>query len=131
MAEKIRVTCEVEVTLRVIGGKWKPLILHYLQNEGPKRYHELLKYLGTAPKKTLTVQLRELERDGIILRRVIPATPVQVEYAVTPHGETLYPILDAMCDWGYDNIGQRYELLHPACPGCYEGQEDTVRYPGE
>ena len=96
MSDKIRVTCEIEVTLRVIGGKWKPLILHLLQHEGAKRYSEILRYLESAPKKTLTAQLRELEADGIIARTVAPAGPVQVEYSITPHGETLYPILEAM-----------------------------------
>ena len=80
------VSSEIEVTLKVIGGKWKPLILHYLQYGGVKRYNEILRYLGTAPKKTLTAQLRELEEDGIIDRTVIPTLPVQVEYSITEHG---------------------------------------------
>lgn len=98
MAEKIRVSTEIEVTLKVIGGKWKPLILHYLQYEGPRRYMDILRFVENAPKKTLTAQLRELEEDGILSRTVIPTVPVQVEYAITPLGETLYPVLDAMCD---------------------------------
>ena len=117
MSEKIRVTSEIEVTLKVIGGKWKPLILHYLQLEGQKRYHEIQHYLQTAPKKTLTAQLRELEQDGIIERIVIPATPVQVAYAITEHGKTLFPVLDVMCAWGNRNAGDRYELSHPTCSG--------------
>ncbi|MFR3753061.1 MAG: winged helix-turn-helix transcriptional regulator [Enterocloster sp.] len=92
------VSSEIEVTLKVIGGKWKPLILHYLQYGGVKRYNEILRYLGTAPKKTLTAQLRELEEDGIIDRTVIPTLPVQVEYSITEHGKTLFPILSLMCD---------------------------------
>ena len=115
MAEKKIVSSEIEVTLKVIGGKWKPLILHYLQYEGVKRYNEILRYLRSAPKKTLTAQLRELEEDGIIDRTVIPTVPVQVEYSITEHGKTLYPILNLMCDWGYNNLGGRYELTHPTC----------------
>ncbi|MCQ5145306.1 winged helix-turn-helix transcriptional regulator [Enterocloster bolteae] len=111
------VSSEIEVTLKVIGGKWKPLILHYLQYGGVKRYNEILRYLGTAPKKTLTAQLRELEEDGIIDRTVIPTLPVQVEYSITEHGKTLFPILSLMCDWGYKNMGDRYQLTHPTC-GC-------------
>lgn len=114
--EKKIVSTEIEITLKVIGGKWKPLILHYLQHQGTKRYMEILHFLRDAPKKTLTVQLRELEADGILERRVIPTVPVQVEYSITPLGETLYPILDAMCSWGYDNIGDRYILTHATCP---------------
>lgn len=105
---------EIQVTLDVIGGKWKPLILHYLEINGQKHYSEILRYLETAPKKTLTAQLRELENDGIIERTVIPSTPVQVEYSVTNHGRSLFPILDVMCAWGYVN-GQDYEIKHQTC----------------
>ena len=115
MEEKIYVTSEIEITLRVIGGKWKPLILHLLQEEGPRRYMDILRYLEAAPKKTLTAQLKELEADRIIQRKVIPTVPVQVEYAVTEHGKTLFPILDAMCDWGYNNSNGRYVMTHPTC----------------
>lgn len=115
MSEKIYVTSEIEITLRVIGGKWKPLILHFLQEKGTQRYMDILRYLESAPKKTLTAQLKELELDEIIRRTVIPTVPVQVEYSVTEHGKTLFPILDAMCDWGYDNANGRYVMTHPTC----------------
>ncbi len=122
--DKIKVTSEIDITLRVIGGKWKPLILHYLQENGTKRYNEILRFLENAPEKTLTAQLRELESDGIISRTVIPTIPVQVAYAITPHGETLYPILDAMCDWGEANADGRYEMTHPTCSGEDDDSED-------
>lgn len=115
MMEKKIVSSEIEVTLKVIGGKWKPLILHYLQYEGPKRYNEIYRYLGSAPKKTLTIQLRELEEDGILKRTILEGTPVGVEYSITPRGETLYPILEAMCSWGYHNMGDKYILTHATC----------------
>lgn len=105
---------EVQVTLDVIGGKWKPLILHYLEKAGTKRYSEILRYLETAPKKTLTAQLRKLEADNIIKRTVIPSVPVQVEYSITNHGRSLFPILDVMCAWGYLNEGN-YDIKHPTC----------------
>lgn len=124
MMEKITVASEIEITLKVIGGKWKPLILHLLQHEGAKRYNEILRFLREAPKKTLTAQLRELEQDGIIDRTIIPTVPVGVEYAVTKHGETLYPILDAMCDWGYENVGDRYQLTHATCAGDEKEKSD-------
>lgn len=120
MTGKKTVVNEIEVTIKVIGGKWKPLILNHLRHEGTKRYNEILKFLETAPKKTLTSQLRELEKDGIIKRTVVPVVPVQVEYSVTELGETLYPVLDAMCDWGYANIGDRFELIHAECNGNEE-----------
>lgn len=115
MAEKKTVVNEIEVTIKVIGGKWKPMILNYLRRQGPKRYNEILKYLEAAPKKTLTSQLRELESDGIVNRTVIPTVPVQVEYSVTELGTTLYPILDAMCNWGYANAGDHFELSYAEC----------------
>lgn len=117
MAEKVVVTSEIAITLKVIGGKWKPLILEYLRMEGTKRYSEILRYLENAPKKTLTAQLRELEDDGIIERNVIPTVPPQVEYSLTRRGETLNPVLDAMCEWGYQNQGGNYILSHPTCTG--------------
>lgn len=121
MTEKKIVSSEIEVTLKVIGGKWKPLILHYLQYEGPKRYNEIFRYLGSAPKKTLTLQLRELEEDGILKRTIIKGNPVGVEYSITPLGETLYPILEAMCSWGYHNMGDKYILTHATCSGSSSG----------
>ncbi len=114
--DKIKVTSEISYTLKIIGGKWKPLILEYLKDNGTQRYMDIYRYLENAPKKTLTDQLRELETDGIIRRNVIPAVPVQVEYTITEFGQSLYPILDAMCDWGYAHFDStRYELSHPTC----------------
>lgn len=115
MSEKIQVSCEMEVTLKIIGGKWKLLILHYLIEQGPKRYNEILRFLQNANKKTLTTQLRELEEDGIIFRKVYPTVPVQVEYSITDHGKTLETIIELMCDWGCQNINDRFELTNPQC----------------
>lgn len=117
MSEKIQVSCEMEVTLKVIGGKWKLLILHYLMDGEPKRYNEILRFLQSAHKRTLTTQLRELEEDKIISRKVYATVPPQVEYSMTEHGKTLIPIIELMCDWGSDNIGDRYELTNEQC-GC-------------
>lgn len=115
--KKVKVTCEMEITLKVIGGKWKPLILHFLMEEGEKRYNEIHRFLLTAHKKTLTEQLRELERDGVIAREVFPSVPVKVTYSVTDYGKTLFPILEMMCDWGSNNVGDRYEVIHAQCAG--------------
>ena len=115
MSEKTVVTSEISINIKVIGGKWKPLILQYLRTQGTRRYSEILRYLENAPKKTLTAQLRELEEDGIIARNVIPSVPPQVEYSLTSHGETLNPVLDAMCQWGFRNRGGNYILSHPTC----------------
>ena len=123
-SKKTVVTSEIAVTLKVIGGKWKPLILDYLQYHGAKRYSEIYRYVKDAPKKTLTAQLRELEADGILSRTVIPTTPPQVEYSFTEHGKSLFPVLDAMCRWGYENAGELYEVRHPSCT---EDDIDRIR----
>ena len=91
--------CPIMRTLEVIGGKWKPILLHYLE-EKPCRAGELLRLVPAASSKVLTQQLRELERDEIIERTVHSVVPPRVDYALTPLGRTLLPLLDAMCDWG-------------------------------
>src|SRR4249919_1758718 len=91
--------CPVAVALEVIGGKWKPLILYQLRDE-PMRFGELRRVVPQATQKMLTQQLRELERDGIINRKVYAVVPPKVIYALTSYGQTLKPLLGLMCDWG-------------------------------
>jgi DNA-binding HxlR family transcriptional regulator len=93
------VSCPVETTLRVIGGRWKVLVLHYLL-EDTKRFNELHRLLGGISPRTLTKQLRELERDGIIRRKVFPVIPPRVEYSLSSLGKSLEPVLSSMGDWG-------------------------------
>lgn len=94
--------CPITRTLEVIGGKWKPIVLHYLA-AAPRRSGELGRLIPQASGKMLTQQLRELERDHIIQRKVYHQVPPKVEYLLTPRGETLLPIMDAMCAWGATN----------------------------
>lgn len=91
--------CPVKLTVDLIGGKWKTLILYYLKC-GPQRTGVLQQRIEGVSKKMLTQQLRELERDGIIQRKDYAERPPRVEYALTPHGETLKPILGLMAAWG-------------------------------
>ncbi len=86
------------ITLNVIGGKWKVLVLYELFS-GVKRFSELRRLLIGVTQKMLTQQLREMERDGLIHREIYPQIPPKVEYSVTPLGESLKPIVDAMCEW--------------------------------
>src|SRR5438876_9834394 len=95
---KKNVSCPVETTLAVIGGRWKVLILQQLL-DGVKRFNELHRLLAGITHKTLTQQLREMEADGIIHRKVYPQIPPKVEYSLTSLGKTLRPVLMAMHDW--------------------------------
>ena len=113
--EKIKVTCEIEVTLHMIGGKYKPVILEQLLYEGTQRFGKLMHYMPQISQRTLTNQLRELERDGLIVRKVYPEVPPRVEYSISEEGKTLQPVLEAMCDWGAEHLGDRYELTMPQC----------------
>lgn len=91
--------CPVESTLHVIEGRWKVLVLHHLLN-GTKRFNELQRLLHDVSPRTLTRQLRELERDGIVRRKAYPEIPPRVEYSLTPLGKSLEPVLRAMGRWG-------------------------------
>ena len=91
--------CPVDVTLQVIGGRWKALILYYLRG-GPKRFNEMRRMIPTITQRMLTQHLRELEADGIVDRKVFPVVPPHVEYALSARGVGLLPIMDAMAEWG-------------------------------
>ena len=98
-------TCPVQVTLEVIGGKWKCVILWWLRRDA-KRFGELKLLIPGITQKVLTQQLRELEQDGLIRRESYPETPPRVEYSLTPYGETIRPITELMCDWGKTHRSQ-------------------------
>lgn len=85
--------------MRVIGGKWKLPLVYYLQ-EGAKRFSVLQKDLPAITTKMLTQQLRELEKDGVVSRKIYPVIPPKVEYSLTDRGKTLMPILELLTQWG-------------------------------
>ena len=92
--------CEKELTLSIIGGKWKLPILWYLGKEGTKRFSELKSVIPDITPKMLANQLRDLEKDFIVERKVYPVVPPKVEYSLSEKGKTLMPILDSMYEWG-------------------------------
>ena len=98
--------CGVETTIAVVGGKWKPMILYALLS-GPRRFGELNRLIPEVTQRMLTLQLRELEEDGVISREVYKQVPPKVEYSLTPFGRTIEPILLLMEQWGeqYANMG--------------------------
>lgn len=98
--------CDVEASLTVIGGKWKPVLLCHLM-QGPKRFGELCRLVPNATERMITLQLRELEADGVVHREVFPEVPPRVEYTITDFGRTLEPILVQMQQWGCDFKAKR------------------------
>lgn len=96
--------CPVITTLEVIGGKWKPAILWELQHKEVCRFGELKKSVVGITQKMLTQQLRELENDGILERRVYAEVPPKVEYRMTDYGKSLSSILNEMAAWGISHL---------------------------
>lgn len=93
--------CAVEVTVAMIGGKWKSIILFHLFKCGVLRFSELGRKLPKVSERILARQLRELESDRLVRRTVYPQVPPKVEYELTASGQSLVPLLQAMSDWGY------------------------------
>lgn len=93
--------CPVETTLKLIGEKWKALIIRELLN-GSKRFNEIKKDVEGISQKVLTKNLRSMENDGLIIRRVFKEVPPRVEYTLSDVGYSLAPVLNAMASWGTD-----------------------------
>ena len=104
--------CAVEVTLSVIGGLWKPVILFHLLRD-KKRFMELTRLMPNTTQRMLTLQLRELEADGIIARHIYPQVPPKVEYELTPFGRTLAPVLISLREWGESYQTRRAKDVGP------------------
>ena len=97
-AQKTDPVCEVEATIKIIGGRWKPMII-YLLFSGPHRFGELQQRIPGITQKMLTQQLRDLEADQIVHRELFAAVPPKVEYSITEVGKTLQPIMTAIYHW--------------------------------
>jgi DNA-binding HxlR family transcriptional regulator len=96
--------CAVEACLEVIGGKWKGVILHHLMTHGVLRFNQIQRLKPELSPRILTAQLRELEDDGVIVRKVYPVVPPKVEYSLSKVGESLKPLIQAMQDWGDQHL---------------------------
>lgn len=98
MSKKV-VSCPVEMTMDVIAGRWKVMIIHQLI-DGKKRFNQLQRELRSVTHRTLIKQLREMEEDGLVIRKDYKEIPLRVDYALSSLGQSLKPVLYAMHDWG-------------------------------
>lgn len=95
--------CPVTATMKIIGGKWKPIILYLIVHD-VNRFSDMMREIKGISKKMLTDQLRELERDGMITRKIYAQTPPKVEYSLTELGHSIKPVTNLMCKWGIENV---------------------------
>ena len=103
--------CMVETSLELISGKWKPRILWKLHHQGVMRFGQLRRELCNITPKMLTQQLRELEKDGLVYRKVYAQVPPKVEYSLSEFGSTLKPVLDVIAQWGVKHNNYIVEVL--------------------
>lgn len=93
--------CCTSITMGIIGGKWKTVILYHLMVDEKLRYNELRKKMSSVTERTLSLQLQQLQEDGVINRKVYTSKPpLKVEYSLTEFGKTLIPLLQSIADWG-------------------------------
>ena len=108
--KKYKYSWGIDAALDVIGGKWKPLVMYQLK-DGTLRFNQIVaKLTPKITQRMLTKELRELEKDGLISRKVYPQIPPKVEYSLTDRGQSLMPILDQLCDWGNEHMSDDIEF---------------------
>ncbi|MBC9934912.1 winged helix-turn-helix transcriptional regulator [Chitinophaga qingshengii] len=104
--------CTVSLTMDLVGGKWKAVILYHLKGE-PKRYNELRKEMPSVTEMTLSLQLKQLEKDGLVIRKVYgKKPPIKVVYSLTDFGKTLIPVLEAITAWGNQVVKEKGEFVY-------------------
>ena len=106
--------CALDVTMELVGGKWKTIVLWYLRKDR-KRFSELRKLIPGITEKMLSVQLRQLEKDGFVSRTVFPEVPPRVEYDLTAEGRTLLPMLEEIAKWGR-MMGKKHGTIEKVQP---------------
>src|SRR5438094_9056739 len=122
--------CPVQGTINVLSGKWKVLVVWHL-GFMPRRFAELRDLLPGVSEKVLTAQLRQLEKDGVIQRKIKPSTPPQVTYYLSKAGDDLIPLLTEMCPWGTRHLGippnRSAEPIHaPETPCPHESSPPPI-----
>jgi DNA-binding HxlR family transcriptional regulator len=103
-------TCGLDATLKIISGKWKPLILYFLLR-GPTRYGELKRAVRDVSDKVLIQQLKELEADGVLRRNDYKEVPPRVDYTLTQLGQSLAQALEPLCSWGTENMAEMQKIF--------------------
>ncbi|MDQ0782942.1 helix-turn-helix domain-containing protein [Chryseobacterium sp. W4I1] len=104
--------CTVSLTMDLVGGKWKAVILYHLK-DGSKRYNELRKELTSVTEMTLSLQLKQLEKDGLVSRKVHgEKPPIKVVYSLTALGKTFVPVLEAITEWGNQVVTENGEFIN-------------------
>jgi DNA-binding HxlR family transcriptional regulator len=104
--------CTVSLTMDLVGGKWKTVILYHLK-DGAKRYHELRKEMPSVTEMTLSLQLKQLEKDGLVSRKVHgKKPPIKVVYSLTDFGYSFVPVLEAITRWGNQVVSEKGEFLN-------------------
>ncbi|MBK8426773.1 MAG: winged helix-turn-helix transcriptional regulator [Lewinellaceae bacterium] len=116
--------CALDVSMSFIGGKWKSVLLWYMRAE-PKRFSELNRLVPGITEKMLSLQLKELEADGIIRREVFAEVPPRVEYSFTEFGRTMIPMLEAIANWGRQLAQQRGKMVE--APGRNKGKLEKTK----
>lgn len=104
-----RYHCALDITMDYIGGKWKTVVLWYLRKE-KKRFNELKRHIPEITEKMLSLQLKALENDGLVVRKVFAEVPPRVEYSLSEEGKSLVPVIEALAAWGR-NKGKEGELV--------------------
>lgn len=118
--------CPIQISLSVIGGKWKPVILWFLK-DGPVRFSVIQRKIPGITQMMLTKQLRELEADGMIERTVYPEVPPRVDYRITDEGRSVFPVLLALNEWGNEYQKRRYGSWSQNCADTFrDGTEIAV-----
>lgn len=116
--------CPVEAALAVVGGKWKALIIWQLKSE-TLRFTQLMDHLPMVSPRMLTKQLRELEKDGVVIRRIYPEVPPRVEYSLSDLGKSVVPVLEALCTWGSEYLIKNGSVHQKRCSDVFNSDEEN------
>ena len=116
--------CPVEAALAVVGGKWKALIIWQLKSE-TLRFTQLMDHLPMVSPRMLTKQLRELEKDGVVIRRIYPEVPPRVEYSLSDLGKSVVPVLETLCKWGSEYLLNNGSVHQKRCSDAFNSDEEN------